>query len=269
MNLVKDLAPAAEEFANLEVADSDIWKSFSVGTHKTVESLALLGGRQTHPIIMAALRRFSDEELEKLLGRLVTLIVRYQVIGRGRTGRLEIQAAAISKAIWDKKIKTANIVWKEMLSMIPDDEEFLEDFSRYEETKAVRARWLLRELEMQAWRKANPSKAIQHSPISDPSMVNLEHILPKNPGIAWVNVTKADQEIVRDCVNRLGNLCLLDKPSNKKKGAQAFSDKQKMYKNSDFILTKSLSKNIGEWSRGAIETRQKKLAKIATSLWSL
>ena len=144
---------------------------------------------------MAGLSRFPETEVEKLLKRLVTLIVRYQVIGRGRTGRLEIEAAAIAKGIWDKTLKSAGAVWSQMLELVPRDDEFEEDFSRHEESKAQTARWLLRELEIQAWLDANPDKAIQHAPVSDPSKVNLEHVLPKNAGSDWAPILKADQQI--------------------------------------------------------------------------
>ena len=118
VSLSKDLAAAADVFANLEVADSDIWKPHAVATRECVKSLALLGGRQTHPILMAGLSRFPETEVEKLLKRLVTLIVRYQVIGRGRTGRLEIEAAAIAKGIWDKTLKSAGAVWSQILGLV-------------------------------------------------------------------------------------------------------------------------------------------------------
>ena len=154
-----------------------------------------------------------------------------------------------------------------MLELVPDNDEFQEDFSRHEESKAASARWLLRELEMQAWEDANPGKAAQHAPISDPKKVNLEHILPKNPGKHWKPILESDKHIVRECVNRLGNLCLLDKPSNKAQGAQSFAEKSEIYAKSDFILTKALSEISDGWNRAVIERRQKRLGEIAARRW--
>ena len=267
--VAKELATVAESFANLEVADSELWKPYSAATRQDVSALALLGGRQTHPIILAALEVFKPEEMERLLRHLVVLIVRYQLIGRGRTGRLEIQAAAVAKKIYGRALKSAAAVWKELRFLIPNDEEFADDFSRYEETKSDRARWLLRELEMQAYRNENPGKTPQVAPLTDPSEVTLEHILPRNPGEAWASVIKADPDLVRDCLNRLGNLCLLDKPSNKREGAKGFQTKSKKYDSSEIILTKHLSTKWKDWNRDSIEARQKDLAEFALLTWPL
>jgi hypothetical protein len=267
--VAEELATVAESYANLEVADADLWKSYSVAARESVSALGLLGGRQTHPILLAALELFKPDEMEKLLRHLVVLIVRYQLVGRGRTGRLEIQAAAVAQRIYGKTLKSAYAVWKEIKSLIPNDEEFKEDFARYEETKADRARWLLRELEIQAWRDTNPGKASQLAPLTDPNKVNLEHILPRNPGDHWSSVIKGDPELGRECVNRLGNLCLVDKPSNKQKAAQGFQAKLKTYGASDFILTKRLSDHWQQWNRRSIEGRQAELAELAVRVWQL
>lgn len=267
--VAKELATVAETYANLEVADSELWKPYTVSTRQDVSALALLGGRQTHPILLAAIEMFKPEEMERLLRHLVVLIVRYQLIGRGRTGRLEIQAAAIAKEIYGRALKSAAAVWKELRPLIPSDDEFRDDFSRYEETKADRARWLLRELEMQAYREENPGKSPQIAPLTDPNKVTLEHILPRNPGEAWASEIKADSVLVRDCLNRLGNLCLLDKPSNKKEGARGFQTKLKKYDSSDIILTRQLSAKWHDWNRDSIEARQKYLAEFALLTWPL
>lgn len=262
ITLSRELASQAEIYANLEVSDSDLWRRYGAAAQDQVRALALLGAKQTHPILLAAVARLGDSEVTSLLRRLVTLILRYQLIGRGRTGRLEIEAARVAQSIYARKLKTAAAVWKQLRQIIPSDQEFREDFTRYEETRALRARWLLRELELQEWRRQNPRKPLQHAPVTDPEKVNLEHILPKNPDASWNPVLKADSEIA-DCKNRLGNLCLLDKPSNRQQSAKSFASKRALYAKSDFLLTKGLA-GLSGWDRAAIESRQQELATLAS-----
>ncbi len=103
--------------------------------------------------------------------------------------------------------------------------------------RGARARWVLRELEIQQWHDNNPGQILQHAPVSDPTKVNLEHIMPKKPSEPWKPTTDQDESLVDDCRNLLGNLCLLDKPSNKAQGAKGFGDKLKVYRASGFLLT--------------------------------
>ena len=99
LSLSSGLADVAETYADLEVADSELWRQYSAASQEYVHALSILGSLQTRPVLLAALERFPPDHMERLLERLVTLIVRYQLIGRGRTGRLEISAAAAAEGI--------------------------------------------------------------------------------------------------------------------------------------------------------------------------
>ncbi|MEQ6889397.1 DUF262 domain-containing HNH endonuclease family protein [Halomonas sp. CS7] len=265
--LSNDLARVADCYGNLEISDSDLWRRYSETTRTNIEALILLGAKQTHPILLSAIEKLSVTDVEKLTSYLVTVILRYQLIGRGRTGKLEIQSAAIASNIWSGKLKSAHAVWENLKAILPADEEFLEDFSRYAETKSARARWILRELEIQKWKNCNPGKSLQSEPVKDPSFVNLEHILPKNPSQDWADVISSDKEFITDCLNRLGNLCLLDKPNNKKEASGSYENKCITYKSSEFILTREVSEKHPHWDRAAVESRQKALASLAVERW--
>ena len=267
LELSKELARVAEIFGNLEVSDSDLWRQYSPATQEQVKTLSLLGAKQTHPILLAAIEKFKPDEVEKLLKYLVVLILRYQLVGRGRTGKLEIQSALISEGISSDKYRSAKSVWERLSSILPSADEFEDDFSRYVETKPALARWILRELEIQKWMDENPGKSVQTTPITDADLVNLEHILPKNPNQEWRQVLSDDSDIVSDCLNRLGNLCLLDKPGNKAEAAGGFAKKNPRYAKSEFILTKQIARDFKEWNRSAIDGRQKQLSQLALKRW--
>jgi len=268
LELSQELARVAEIFGNLEISDSDLWRQYSATTQERVKTLSLLGAKQTHPILLAAIEKFKPEEVEKLLKHLVVLILRYQLVGRGRTGKLEIQSALISEGISSEKFKSAKSAWDQLSEILPSDDEFEDDFSRHVETKPALARWILRELEIQKWMEENPSKSVQTAPINDADLVNLEHILPKNPNQEWGPELSVDSDIVSDCLNRLGNLCLLDKPGNKAEAAGGFVKKATRYEKSEFILTKEIAVGFKEWNRTAIDGRQQQLSKLALKRWS-
>lgn len=77
VDLSIDLVRAAENYAALETSDHVIWAPFSPYARESVAALKILGGAQTHPIILAALDKFSVPEFERLLRLLEIIIVRY------------------------------------------------------------------------------------------------------------------------------------------------------------------------------------------------
>lgn len=269
LSLSQELAKVSEIYGCLEISDGDYWGQHSPACQEQVKALSLLGAKQTHPILLAAIAQWKPEEIEKLLSHLVKVILRYQLIGRGRTGKLEIQSALIAEGIFSGKYKTAKAAWNGMQQLIPTDEEFKDDFRRYEDSKANRVRWILRELEIQKCIFDHPGDSVQKAPLADPEKVNLDHILPKNPNQHWNSILEDDKDLVLDCLNRLGNLCLMDKATNKKQAAADYKEKKENYKKSEFLLTRDLSANYPEWNRHAIEKRQSELAELAVERWAL
>ena len=128
VTLSVDLDQAADRCSALEVPDHDTWNSYSGACKRAVKSLSILGSHQTWPVMLAALEAFDTQQMERLLHHLITLTVRYQTIGRRRTGRLEIASARITHGISSGSLDTPHKVWKEYTSIVPDDEEFGEDF---------------------------------------------------------------------------------------------------------------------------------------------
>jgi hypothetical protein len=260
INLSIDMLTVSEQYAALEVADDPVWMPYSKATRESVRSLKLLGGQQVHSIILAALNKFAPHEVERLMRLLEYMIVRYQLIGGGRTGKLEIACAAIAKNIHDEEIKDASGAFKEFKTINPTDEEFQAAFGVKTERSNQKAHYLLRAIEMQE-RRSGANAAEEQ--IGD---VTVEHILPRSPGAEWNPVINADDALVDDCVYRLGNLCLLGK-INKDIGNASFQRKKKeAFARSGILTTKELG-NYSAWDRKSIEQRQARMAKLAVSVW--
>lgn len=91
-------------------------------------------------------------------------------------------------------------------------------------------------------------------------------MLPKNPGLEWDAVIKADPTIVEDCAVRIGNTVLLSNAGNLKAGGKSFAEKRKILEKSDLITTRAAAKH-DKWDRQYIDHHQAYLAKLAVSTW--
>jgi len=270
IKLSKELCDAIDLYAALDSYDSDIWAEHSEVSREHIKILAILAGSQIRPVLLSALFQLTPPKIERLLFWLVTLIVRYQTVGGGRTGRLEQQCASVAPKIFSGELITPQKIWDHLKVIVPKDNEFINDFKTYSEATASKARYIISQLEMVKWRQENPSKDIEKIPCADPGILNLEHVLPKNPSSAWGKVLSSDKTIIQDCLNNIGNLCLLSTKANKNLGASSFSVKsEKIYKNSDLITTRDIALNFKNWTREDIETRATELAELAVKAWPI
>ena len=268
VTLSAELDQAADRFSALEVPDHDTWNSYSSACKRAVKSLSVLGSRQTWPVMLAALEAFDARQMERLLNHLVTLTVRYQTIGRRRTGRLEIASARIAYGIFKGEFNTPHKVWKEYSAIVPNDEEFLEDFGRWSENKSARVRFLLAELEKAEFKQSNKGEDPEESPSWEE--LSLEHIFPVNPGNEWSDEAKEFPELRLEYLHKLGNLCLLHEKPNKISANRAFSfKKENQYAKSTLTLTSRIAETYSKWDPDSIDDRQKQLGGLALVAWPL
>jgi len=128
-----------------------------------------------------------------------------------------------------------------------------------------RARYILTELERTAYRRENGGKERELAPWED---LNLEHVLPRNPGAEWAAKLKADPEF-REDTSRLGNMCLLDSGANRQLGSKGFATKKsRLYSSSELLLTHQIAAYDG-WDRASVADRQARLADLAVMTWPL
>jgi hypothetical protein len=257
-----DMLRSSEHYVALEVADDPIWNGISEQCRQRIRDLKALGARQIHPVLLSALVRFSEKELQRVLRLLEVLIVRYQLVGGGRTGRLEITCANLAAAIYQRKVKNATEAFSEVRNIFPADKEFFEKFKEKQERISRKARYLLETLEYAATQKHAKMREVQPA-----RTLSIEHIMPRNPNKEWKAVLEKQPNLSEDYTFRLGNLCLLS-GVNKDLGRKSFSEKLKIYGQSSLILTKGIS-NYSEWNSEAIEKRQEEMAKIAVTAWRI
>jgi len=94
----------------------------------------------------------------------------------------------------------------------------------------------------------------------------VEHILPESLSDDWADLFSEKNH--QRYVNRLGNYALLERGKNKEAGQQPCNGKKAVFGTSQYHLTQRLSE-IDEWNPSAIQSRQRHLARLATTVWRL
>jgi hypothetical protein len=263
VSVSEDMLAASEIYAALEIADDPLWADVSEGARQRVRALRLLGARQVKPVLLSAFERFELRELERLLHLLEVLIVRYQLIGGGRTGRLEISCARLAHRIYQKEVLTAVHARDAIRDIFPSDEDFRMSFLNKQERNNQKVKYILSQLEIQARRAEG--KAPLGDELEPLRSLTVEHVFPRSPGSEWSTLLDADPLIQEECTFRLGNICLLTSV-NRNLGNRPFSEKKETFKKSNLLLTSRISE-AEVWDRSSIEKRQARLAKLAVTHW--
>ena len=148
-----------------------------------------------------------------------------------------------------------------IIKLVPTDDEFKNQFKIATISKNYIARYYLSEIEKiyHATKEQETSKNTE--------IVNLEHILPEKPDFQgdWKDF---DEEQHKTYYKRIGNLTLLDKKMNSSQKSASFVVKKDIYKQSEILITSSLS-DYNNWTISNIEKRQEDFAKKAVEIWNL
>jgi len=258
-----DLLESAQLYAAILSPDHEKWEQFPAllqyQIKENITSLNALKLTQYRTLLLAILRKFTDDEVVKSLSAIVSWTVRFIVSGGGG-GTLEKFYPEVAKEISNDSVKTADDLFNRMQNILPNDQVFRANFATISIAKPHIARHLLESIEKYI-RTGHESELV---PSRDTSAANLEHVLPQTISPAsWPHFTQEDHKVY---LNRLGNQTLLGSKNNSRLKNSAFSAKLVVYGASEFIITKELTEWT-EWTRDAIESRQLKLADLALKVW--
>jgi hypothetical protein len=152
-----------EENASLYAAvlsSDEPWWNERRGLVPTGETLLRLGLEQYRPLLLAAMRRFEDDQITLLLRGLIGWSVRGIIVGGIGGGSIERAYGEAAIAVSEGRAKNAADVFKELTSVIPTDEAFRQAFAVRRINRTTIAKYLLIAL-ARAWASA-----------SDPSVVS-------------------------------------------------------------------------------------------------
>ena len=261
LTFLRKLELGASDYVAILSRDHEKWNAYPTTTRRAIQTLILLRLKPIRPLILSIVREFDFKEADRALRMLVNLTVRFLIVGGARSGAGEQAFSAAAKEASDGKLKTAHGLSGALSKVIPPDAAFEENFKVATVSQAYLARYYLRSLEMTVKGEENP----YFEPNDDQEVINLEHVLPKNPEANWPQFTPEIAEVFH---KRLGNMALLLAKSNSDLHSAAFTEKKKMYGQSGYELTRQIAE-VGDWTPESIAKRQATLAALAVKTWRL
>lgn len=263
LSLMAELRSTADKYTAMSNVDHAVWKGQGTQVRRELETLQLFNLSQFRPLLLAALDKFSEQEIAKLIRDVVVISMRYSIIGSLGTGNIERSYSDAAIAVRGGKAKTAAQAFSILKNAVyPDDERFESDFATKSVTKPKLARYILAALA----NELQPGKELEV--VQDEKKVNLEHVMPKSPTEEW-NSAAADEAEYLANVDRLGNMTLIEREVNRAAGNASFDKKKaEAFSGSDLTLTKQLL-DYRAWGVAEITRRQKAMAKLAKKVWSV
>ncbi len=237
------------------------WNSYPEPCRRAIEVLNLLNIRPMRPLLLSVAANFVAAESANTFQFCVSLGVRLLIASSTRSGSVELPLAAVANGVFTGVVTTTAELKTQLNGVTPTDEEFKTAFETARVSKAQLARYYLRSLEMAARNESEP----WFLPTQDPSVINLEHVLPKKREGNWPQFTDDEASMY---VNRLGNQALLQASTNSSLGSVGFADKKPVLKASRYILTSQIA-DCADWSAVEIAERQKSLAILSPTAWPI
>lgn len=149
INLVTQLKSDANILEALQDQDHPFWTKLPPSLKHQVRILGELSARQTRSVILAGVNNLDANALEKLLWYLTVSIVRFQIIGKGRTGIVEKVFGRLCEGLSDSSIRSMGDMRACLGDLDTPDADFIESFSRHQETKYSRIAYFLACLQLQ------------------------------------------------------------------------------------------------------------------------
>lgn len=237
------------------------WNAYPPTTRRAIETLLRLRIKSVRPLLLSLIRSFDVPNTDRALRLLLNLAVRFLIVGGGRSGAVEEGLAEVAKQISAGTIEDAKTLLAHLEKIAPSDTEFRQEFAVATVAQAQLARYYLRSLEQTV--KGDPYPSFV--PNDDLSIINLEHILPKNLEGNWPGFTQEEADTLN---RRLGNMVLVQAKQNADLKSAPFRDKKAAYRSSPYELTQQVV-GAPKWTENAIASRQAILADIAVRTWPL
>jgi len=257
--LLRDMEQDMDAYLGLTNPEASNWPA----EHKSyAQNLRMFSVRQPFSMLIAAHRKLNPADFVILLRSCVMISLRYNVIGNLPTNEQESIYHRVSQKISNGELSTAGDALAALAGIYPNDDVFRIAFAeksiRTSNSRNLRiARYLLCALDKQAG-------GLDYDFDSD--TFNVEHVLPQHPENGWNAFSNEEADAL--CY-RLGNMALLNRSKNRDLGNTEYLQKRPILAASAFVLTKKLAEEADDWTPERIGTRQKALAKIATSVWRI
>lgn len=262
VTFLSDLEVLAATYVAIQNPDHEDWNDHTKAARKAIEVISLFDIKPMRPLILAVASRMPKNECDKSLSMLVNLGVRLFVAGRTRSGSMESTFGSAAAKVYGKEITTASQLRAQLKDVIPSDAEFEERFAAARVSTGKIARYYLRSLEDGYKGESDP----WWTPVDDPDVVNLEHVLPRNPMGNWPQF--GTDEEAGAYKTRLGNQALILADDNSHSQSDPFEDKKPSFSKSTYHFTQMIGTQ-DSWTPVEVDERQVQMAATAVGVWKV
>src|SRR5208337_5445375 len=115
---------------------------------RAIQTLNLLNIRGLRPLMLAIASQFEPKEASEAFRMFITWGMRFIITAHTSRGSIDEMLADIANRVFLGELTTASQLRKQVVEIIPSDEEFRRSFEIATVSKAQFARYYLRSLEM-------------------------------------------------------------------------------------------------------------------------
>jgi hypothetical protein len=260
------LERASAHYAALLDSGHAHWQGYSPGEQAaitaSVRALRSLGATQPFVMLLAAMEisetdAATREAATGLFRLAVSFTVRYSTICGFAPSRSAISYVRAAGHIRRNRDLAAQVIFEKFFAALyPSDEVFATAFRNKRSQDSAICRYLLAEI----------NGATSGAVTANAEAASLDHILPRNPSIAWRGARRHFRDGFDRSIYRLGNMTLLAAGENQKAGNAAFSAKRQSYVNDGLEITRRVAL-AEKWTAKEIDKRQKWMAEVAVNVW--
>lgn len=273
--LLDDIWESADLYHKiLEGTDRD-WTRYKHGArmYRSARALRVMNVSQCNVIFLAILRNIDKmgTDPSRIFGLVENFSFKYHVVCKLPSNKVEKLYARYARAIEDgvrgesSKYVSGRVqsslseLEGELKDLLPERAFFISEFRDIACRNTEQSRRIVKYI----LGKIDASLRQTKEELVDFENVNIEHLLPQKPGREWGLKAKD----VKDYVNRLGNLTLLDRRINSIAGNKSMREKVEILAGSELPMNKRLVEEIRsgnhEWGEESIARRQERLAEMA------
>jgi len=281
-SLLEDMWESSELYNKIVEGGTDDWDNYKNGQKifKSILAMRMMNVSQCYVLFMSILKNIDKlgTDPTRIFELIEKFTFQYSIVCKLPTNKLEKIYGKYANLIEttikkedDKRIpsKIQSIfaeLEKELKKESPRSEHFISEFSNLSYRNSEQYRRLIKYI----LSKIDSHYRETKEEMIDFDNVNIEHLLPQKPDKAW----GLDKRDIKDYVNKLGNLTLIDKRINSRVGNKIIKEKIDTLSKSNLpinkILIDELVSNKYIWNRDFINRRQENYAKLAfEKIWNI
>jgi hypothetical protein len=265
---IDSLARAAPRYAAMSNPAHAYWGAYPAelraSISREIAALGHLGLQQPYVPLLAALEICETDDREHrhlppLIAMLTAFSFRYATICARPSGSLAAAYARVAAMIRAESCLDPDAIFNAQLRQLyPPDETFALQFRTKTSQDNAACRHILSRI--------NAAVDPDNGGDADPAAYSIDHILPQNPGPAWLKMRRHYRPNFRAHVYRLGNMALLTPSENQRAGNAAFAEKRLVYAGHALAVNRQIAE-AEIWTPREIDKRQRWLAALAVRIW--